>query len=109
MGFLDWAKNGIKKGLQWVTDTRDKFMRGFRSFQKSKNPIEQAANAGIEALMNLTPVGRTASAVLEGANAGLDIANKMAGIESETGMSPAQQAKEIGAASMAQHEEKPAS
>lgn len=89
-----------------LADTRDNFMRGFRRFQKSSNPISQAMNTGIEVLMNGTGVGNAIGMGLEAANAGLnaatgrsnvyDVVDKMNEVHSQTGMSPAQQAQMLG-------------
>ena len=87
----------------WVnklTDTRDNFMRGFRKFQRSSNPLSQAMNTGIEVLMNNTGVGNVLGAGLGAMNSALnhaqDTVQKMNTVHDTTGISPATQASLLG-------------
>lgn len=97
---------GLSRWLNDLADTRDNFLRGFRRFQRSKNPLSQAMNTGIETIMNTTGFGSAVDLGLTGANAALnaitgrsdphEIANKMKEVEQETGISPAAQAQLLG-------------
>jgi len=81
---------------QWLTDQRNYFVKGFRRFQRSSNPLSQAMNTGIDVLMNNTGVGNAIGLGLQAANSALDTVNKMNQVETTTGLSPAQQATMLG-------------